>query len=224
MRLKHLPALTETLGHNFPLNGIYYDEALTNVLEEKKIRWNTETIFSIINAIGFWTTNAGKYPYIHTALHILKSLTTQFPDRNVWLGFRVYSDHNVNSGYILTNLKAWRNPKAWKYIHISNYVRQCMGKAVKSGKFAKFQRELRLKNLQPGIREHTWDSKNIYEWNRDLVFKLFIPILNLCPKSDKLLALINRSMRRICLKYTPRRHLRDAVYRYIHRTSEVGNN
>ncbi|KJA19302.1 hypothetical protein HYPSUDRAFT_895122 [Hypholoma sublateritium FD-334 SS-4] len=79
-------------------------------------------------------------------------------------------------------------------------------------------------NINPYIRDRNWEADNIHEWNRVLVLELLIPILDSCPRSDKLLAVINRRIRRICLTYTPRRHLRDAVYRYIRRTSAAGNN
>lgn len=224
--LKDFTTLMETtLRHDFTLNGTPYDEALTEVLIPWVYERNLEILkhiledsvpVTIYKAAELGPINTDQDPYIHTALQILKSLTN-CPNRNFWPGSLLYYHYSGKSGKFVVN-------QEWRYIHISNYVRLCMGKAVKSGKITKFERELRLKNLQPGIREHILESKNIYEWNRNLVLEFLIPILDLCPKSDKLRAVINRRARRAALRYTPRRRLRDAVYRYIRRTSEVGNN
>lgn len=225
--LEDFTALMETLGHDFMLNGTRYDEALTEVLipwagkrkiEILKYISEDSVPLTIYKAIELVPMNARQNPYIHTASQILKSLNN-CPDHNIWLGFQGFK---VNSSYYVNVGDFLGNP-SWERIHISRYVQQCMWEVLRSGEMAKFRRELRLKKRQPGIHNRNGELRNMYDWNRDLVLKLLVPILDLCPKSDKLLALLNRRIRRACLKYTPLRRLRDAVCRYVRRTSEAGN-
>ena len=210
----------ETLGHTFTLNGTLYTEILAQVVADWECNRDLKiseyfmkrSVFpTIYKAIRLCPVDADHDSYIHTAIQTLRSLTA-CPSRKIWDGVVLPGYSCFNSDIVVIDQRYHR-------VHISQYVRKCMWRVVKSGKISKFRRELRLKNLQPGIREHPGESEYIYELNRDLALKLLIPILDLCPKSDKLVAALNPWMRRVCLRYTPQRRLSDAVYKYIRRTS-----
>lgn len=196
----------ETLAHIFVLNGTRYDTALSAVLNEWAPTQNFwylgyvkegPAAFIIFKTIGLSAINHGENPYIHAALRIIKSLT-------------------IPAHYERDDLQVFR----W----FASGNRQQLDKFLRRSKrnICRIQRELRLRKLQNGIRGNSYESYSNCAWNRDLVSKLLIPILDYCPKSNELLALIHRRMRLVILKYMTRRRLRDAVYRYIRRTSDIG--
>ncbi len=143
-------ALAETLGHTFTLNGTLYADILTQVM----VDWEESTMMiaeyftkssvlrRIYHAIELWPINAGEDSYTHTALQILKSLNKLPPTKNLgWTGHLLAISALLQAIIIIDN----------GYIHVSQYARKLMGRVIKSGKVSKFRRELRLKNLQPGI-------------------------------------------------------------------------
>ncbi len=213
IRVKHFPALMETLIHDFTINGTRYDTVLAATLNEWAptqnfwhLGYTSEgpVAFSIFKTIGLSAMNAGENPYTHTAFRIVKSLI-------------------IPTNHTRDDLQFFRRLSRGNHGPLAEYGRKPKRRGVNTGKINKIHREIRLRKLQNGIRSSSWESYSSYSWNRDLVSKLLIPILDQCPKSEELLALINRRIKHVILKYTARRHLRDAVYRYIHRTSDAGN-
>lgn len=212
IRVKHFPTLMETLAHDFVLNGTHYGEALTKMLHHFspfQVKQNIENSlpYSVFKTIGLAVVNAGENPYIHTALRILKSLTIF--SNPFWP--RLHDGHESNRG--LKWLK-WEDQRRY-----SKFLKQRKRYYINSGKIYRLRRQLRLRKLRPGINHAVFECYSTYSWNHSLV-SFLIPILDHCPKSDKLLALINHRVRRVFLMYTPRRRLRDAVYSYIRRTSD----
>ncbi|KJA19292.1 hypothetical protein HYPSUDRAFT_89462 [Hypholoma sublateritium FD-334 SS-4] len=216
IRVKHFPALMETLVHDFVLDGTQYGEALTGMLQDlspSPVKQYPENCLpsTVFKTIGLTAVNAGENPYIHTALQIFKSLTTF--SNPYWP--RLHDGHESNRRM---RWLGWEDQKRY-----SKFLKQRKRYYINSGKIYRLRRQLRLRKLRPGINHAVFECYCTYSWNHSLVAFL-VPILDHCPRSDKLLGLINHRVRRVFLKYTPRRCLRDAVYSYIRRASDVGSN
>lgn len=226
-KIQHLPALAETLAHDFVLNGTRYDKALTEAInqEESRRRWFIEKISNysfpcqIFRIIGLSRINAGENRHVHAVLQILKSLETPLDA----FCARPPVDH-----YCHFHRNQWWKVGACRRLVPLESVCQHRRNRVHSGRVYRVQREKRLMNFQNGIClkyiQNPFLRRSYKNWNFKLVSQFLIPILDQSPKSDKLLALLNRRIRDVFLKYTPRRRLIDAAYRYIRRTSDVGNN
>lgn len=215
--------LMETLAHSFLLNETRYDEALVQMLKNWAPmhytgwfqQFSKDSLpYIVFKTIGLSAIEAGDNVYIHTALRILKSLAT-YPGP-----FQLRPVAH-NQGVLHCGLK-WL--KSGNRQELAEFMRQRKKKNINSGKIYKIQRSLRLSKLQTGIRDRSTESTNCYKWNRVLVSTFLIPVLDQCPESDELLALYNRRIRHVCLRYTSRRRLVDAMDRYIRRTSDAGSN
>ncbi len=81
IRIKHFPALMETLTHDFMLNRPHNGKSLTEMLQIfspiqlKKITENYLP-YAVFKITGFSALDKGQNPYIHAALRIF-----QVPDR-----------------------------------------------------------------------------------------------------------------------------------------------
>ncbi|KJA22023.1 hypothetical protein HYPSUDRAFT_671599 [Hypholoma sublateritium FD-334 SS-4] len=225
---RHFPALAETLAHEFVINGACYDEVFTGLLrsmaypymrllaskpgeELSKNSWPC----ALFKIIGLSRSNAGENPYIHTALQLLKSLEPA-PVSCMALP-PVHAYHHFYDNRRWTKAV---NPRQFSSEPVRPHKRR--RNHVDSGRLNRIQREIHLMRLQHELRVPFLGIFSRHDWNRKLTTQFLIPVLDLCPKSDKLLALINRRIRRTFLKYSPRRRLMDAAYRYIRRTSDVG--
>ncbi|KJA19307.1 hypothetical protein HYPSUDRAFT_44369 [Hypholoma sublateritium FD-334 SS-4] len=212
--LKYFPILMETLAHNFDLNGTCYDKAITTVLENwvpKDEPWNFSqkselslpcTIFKTIGQSG---PKFDENPYIHAALQILRSLETG-PSPN-FMAAAHYPTH-LFTGMRRLWAEDYRNRQS------SKFAEQQKRNNINSGRIYKLQRELRLRKLQFGLRSRSKESYASLSWNRELVSKFLIPILDICPKSEKLMGSIDRRIGHIFLSYTTRRRLVCAIDTY----------
>lgn len=241
--------MAETLAHSFVLNGTHYDIAFTEFLKELVQRcWSLSMgeiskdcwPFATFKIIGLSRINAGRNPHIYTALQFLKLLGTSPKEILVDLPVHHYwhFHHNWwwltavnNRKYFESLCQRGKNPDWW-WIRAANHrklfesVCQRRRNLINSGRIYRIQRQIRLMKFQNEIRLHFLSrflQRGDRNWNRKVISQFLIPILDQCPKSDKLLALLTRRTRYVCVKYTLRRQLRDAVYRYIRRTSEVGS-
>ncbi len=222
-----------------------YDEALAVFIQHHApfylLKDNDEDplIYTVFKIIGLSNVNASKNAYIQVALQLVKSLITpsvSWParkdryDESLYGGTRwIMLGHGTElsvttlkeetDGFKSSGLRWLRAPNARLF---GKLLGQSVKNKISNRRIYKLKRNMHLNNLQDGIRDNSGGSHEIWEWNRDLVFKFLIPVLDQCPKSDKLLSVINRRIRKVPLQYTARRHLRDAVYRYIRRTSGMG--
>ena len=224
IKIKNFPALAETLAHDFVVNGTRYDESLTKFLLRKEISSCSlrpgPTISkdslpcAIFKIIGLSHINGGENAHIHAALRILKSLET-FP---ISFCAKPSSRHYCYFHHI----QGW--PTAENRHHLSGIACQYRRPHINSGRIPRIQRQIRLMGFRHEMRAPFLELFTKHEWNRKLISHFLIPILDQCPKSDVLLAVLRQRIRHVFLKYTPRRRLMDAVCRYIHRTSKVESN
>ena len=214
IRIKHFPALMETLTHDFMLNRPCDGKSLTEMLQffSPTFQLTGNSLpYAVFKTTGLSAIDKGQNPYIHAALRIFKSLTAF---SNPYLP-KLHEGHESYRG--LKRIK-WEGRKRH-----TQFLKQRKRYYINYGKIYRLRRQLRLRKLRPGINHAVFECHCTYLWNHDLA-ALLIPILHHCPKSDKLLALINRRFRHVYLKYTPRRRLRDAVYSYIRRVTDAENN
>lgn len=220
-----------------------FDESLTLALDK-----GGSLLCSTFKTIGLSAINAGENAYIHTALRLINSLIS-WPSA-FWfdpthrlndvlhseLRWSVSGNHRQLSEFVRRMEKdpsgslELCNKIGLRWLHsadsqlICKLIRKPNRNNINSGRIYRIQRGIRLRKLQTIIRDSCWEANRACRRNRDLVLNFLIPVLDQCPKSDELLALINQQIRHVVLQYTPRRHLRDAVYRYIRRTSDAGSN
>ena len=165
-------------------------------------------------------SHIGENPHIHSALELLKALNLS-----------IHTPHNyspyIHSGYYHCS-RAFLMEADWLTIQKSRT--QQWHNQLNTGKIYRKQREICLMNFQCKVnhRELPQFYNDMFEmennsWNVGLISIFLIPILNQCPKSDEVRALLTRRMRQVSLDYTLRRRFQDAAYRYLRRTSDVGN-
>ena len=172
------------------------------------------TLFKII-AIS----HIGENPHIHSALEILKALNLSIHTPHKYSPY-IYSGHYHCSRAFLMEAES---------VTIWKSRTQQWHNQLNSGKIYRRQREIRLMNFQRKVNYRQCPKFYIgwywrhYSWNTGLISGFLIPILDQCPKSDEVRALLTRRMRQVSLDYTLRRRFQDAAYRYLRRTSDVGN-
>lgn len=213
--------------YDFILNGRPYNEALAKFLKPSAyliLGWAPRDVISkdtfpgaVFWIIGLSRTNTDKNPYIHTASQIIKSLAT-FSDQN-WAG-------SPSHHYCHFHHSQWRLSATCLPPYFQSLMTVCQREQhhVKSGRIYRIGRERRLMNFKHAVRGQSQEYSRCRDWNCTLISQFLVPILDKCPKSDKLLALIKRRIGYVCVRYTDRRRLMDAAYKYIRRTSDVANN
>ena len=226
--MKNFLGLVETLeynillenGHNYK-NFLPYFIKLRTICSELRSSPQTpqdcmpRTLFKII-AIS----HIGENPHIHSTLEILKALNLSIHTPHKYSPYH-YSGHYHCSRDFLMEADSLTIQKSrthqWRY-HLN------------SGKIYRKQREIRLMNFQCKVNHRElpqfypdMDDMGSSSWNVGLISFFLIPILDQCPKSDEVRALLTRRMRQVSLNYTLRRRFQDAAYRYLRRTSDVGN-
>lgn len=232
----HFNTLAETRVHNFMLNGTPYNEAISKLLEKKNYGRHDPFPHEIMEIIGLSRIYFGESPYIHTAMQILESLDTSPhlcrldpPARHhchshrdlSWIVPVEQPPSATSEYYAYATSPAYDQDDIGERRRLSVSICQHRRNHVNSGRIYRIQREIRLmkyrdETLPTRYRQYFRGGED--NWNRRLISQFLIPILDQCPKSCRLLALIKQRIGCVCLKYTLRRRLTDAVYRYIRRT------
>ena len=226
--MKNFLGLVETLEYNILLengrnykNFLPYFIKLRTICSELRSSPQTpqdcmpRTLFKIM-AIS----HIGENPHTHAALQILKALNLSIHTPHPYSPY-IYSGHYHCSRAFLREAEGPTIRKSRT---------QQWHNQLNSGNIYKKQRETRLMNFQRKVnhRELPQFDPEMYEegsssWNVGLISFFLIPILDQCHKSDEVRALLTRHMRQVSLHYTLRRRFQDAAYRYLRRTSDVGN-
>ena len=225
--MKNFLGLVGTLEYNILLeDGTRYKDYLDSFIDLNKIVCKIQlslqtpqdcmplTLFKIM-AIS----HIGENPHTHAALQILKALNLSIHTPHPYSPY-IYSGHYHCSRAFLMEAEG---PTIWKS------RTQQWHNQLNSGNIYKKQRETRLMNFQRKVNYRQCPKFYIgwywrhYSWNTGLISIFLIPILDQCPKSNEVRALLTRRMRQVSLDYTLRRRFQDAAYRYLRRTSDVGN-
>ena len=225
--MKNFLGLVGTLEYNILLeDGSRYKDYLHSFIDlgdvARKIQSSPQTpqdcmpltLFKIM-AIS----HIGENPHTHAALQILKALNLSIHTPHNYSPY-IYSGHYHCSRAFLIEAKSPTIQKSRT---------QQWHNQLNSGKIYRKQRETRLMNFQRKVNYRQcpqfsirWPQRHC-SWNTGLISTFLIPILDQCPKSDEVRALLIRCMRQVSLDYTLRRRFQDAAYRYLRRTSDVGN-
>ncbi len=140
IRVKHFPALMETLIHDFTINGTRYDTVLAAILNEWAPTQNFWHLgytsegpiaFSVFKTIGLSAMNAGENPYTHTAFRIVKSLTTP-------------TNHTQD------DLQFFRRLSRGNHGPLAQYARKPKRRGVITGKITKIQERSALESSKMG--------------------------------------------------------------------------
>ena len=226
--MKNFLGLVGTLEHNILLeDGSRYKDCLHSFIDlgdvARKIQSSPQTpqdcmphtLFKIM-AIS----NIGENLHIHSALEILKALNLSIHTPHKYSPYH-YSGHYRCSRPFLMEADSLTIQKSRTHQWRDH---------LNSGKIYRKQREIRLMNFQRKVNHRElpqfdpdMDHMGSSSWNVGLISFFLIPILDQCPKSDEVRALLIRRMRQVSLDYTLRRRFQDAAYRYLRRTSGAGN-
>lgn len=223
-------------------SSLFQDSACHDYHWNQFVPLQMEILGTIFKYGGLSDLDRGKNSYIQTAIRFIKSLAINpiedvhlrkpqqylFDSSLRWtmlgIGFRFAKillkiEESMHFGGDPQLLWWLTNDSDFPAV-VSNFTHQSRRHNINSGKIYSIRRNIRLNKFQPRIRDSLdYNSRDTCHFNRHLVFDFIIPILDQCPKSDELLAVIKHRTRHALLRYTPRRHLRDAVDRYILRTS-----
>ena len=226
--MKNFLGLVGTLELNILLeDGSRYKDCLHSFIDLDKICHKIRsslqtpqdcmplTLFKIM-AIS----HIGENLHIHSALEILKALNLSIHTPHKYSPY-IFSGHYHCSRAFLMEAES---------VTIRKSRTQQWHNQLNSGKIYRKQREIRLMNFQRKVNHRElpqfdpdMDDMGSSSWNVGLISIFLIPILDQCPKSDEVRALLIRRMRQVSLDYTLRRRFQDAAYRYLRRTSDVGN-
>ncbi len=166
-------------------------------------------------------SHIGKNPYIHAALQILKALNLSIHTPHKYSPY-IYSGHYYCSRAFLMEAESFTIQKS----RTQEWRNQ-----LNTGKIYRKQREARLMNFQRKVNHRELpqfdtilcDDEPSTSWNVGLISKFLIPILDQCPKSEEVRALLTQRMRQVSLDYTLWHRFQDAAYRYLRRMSDVGD-
>ena len=226
--MNNFRGVVETLDYNILLeDGSRYKDCLYSFIDlgdvARKIQSSPQTpqdcmprtLFKIM-AIS----NIGENLHIYSALEILKALNLSIHTPHKYSPYH-YSGHYHCSRAFLMGAES---------VTIQKSRTQQWHNQLNSGKIYRKQREIRLMNFQRKVNHRElpqfypdMDDMGSSSWNVGLISFFLIPILDQCPKSNEVRALLTRRMRQVSLDYTLRRRFQDAAYRYLRRTSDVGN-
>ena len=224
--MKNFLGLVGTLEHNILLeDGSRYKDCLHSFIDlgdvDYKIQSSPQTpqdcmprtLFKII-AIS----HIGENPHIHSALEILKALNLSIHTPHKYSPY-IFSGHYHCSRPFLMEADSLTIQKSRTHQWHDH---------LNSGKIYRKQREIRLMNFQCKVNHRElpqfypdMDDMGSSSWNVGLISIFLIPILDQCPRSDEVRALLTRRMRQVSLHYTLRRRFQDAAYRYLRRTSDI---